>query len=457
MSESTRQSVLFDDLGGKPITAVFDAALQSSDGGALLLGGVDRQMRLTERLASCLSDGRDPEKIDHSFPEMLRQRVFSLAMGYADGNDASRLCADPVLKTLCEREAVSGHDLASQPTLSRFENAASGKDLVAMGRRLEDSTLAHLARTHRTPKLVTLDMDPTEDPTHGQQQFTFFNGYYDSWCYLPAFAFVSFDGDPEQYLVHARLRPGNAHSLRGAIPTIRRLVLALRRRFPRSRIRVRLDAGYASGRLLDVLELLGVEYLVAMQGNSILHRLSAPLTDAARRLHEEGDGQGDGRVFGEVLYRAGEWSCHRRVIVKAEVLTHPGREPKDNTRFVLTNIRRDPKAAYELYCGRGDVENRIKELHHHLEVDRTSCPRFLANQLRVLLTATAYILFQEMRRRLQGTELRRAQVGTLRLYLLKVAARVEETVRRIVFHMPRDYPWAALWRRVALSVGAVPT
>lgn len=453
MAKSTEQAVLFDDLAGKPITAVFDAASQSSDGGALLLGGVDRQMRLTERLASCLSDGRDPEKIDHSFPEMLRQRVFSLAMGYADGNDASRLCADPVLKTLCEREAVSGHDLASQPTLSRFENAASGKDLVAMGRRLEEATLAHLARTHRAPKLVTLDMDPTEDPTHGQQQFTFFNGYYDSWCYLPAFAFVSFDGDPEQYLVHARLRPGNATSLRGAIPTIRRLVLALRRRFPRSRIRVRLDAGYASGRLLDVLELLGVEYLVAMPGNAVLDRLAAPLVAEAHRLFP----QGDGRVFGEVRYQAKGWSCERRVIVKAEVLVHPGREPKENTRFVLTNVRHGPESAYGIYCGRGDVENRIKELHHHLEVDRTSCPRFLANHLRVLLTATAYVLFQEMRRRLQSTELHRAQVGTLRLYLLKVAARVEETVRRIVFHMPRDYPWAALWRRVALSVGAAPT
>ncbi len=453
MAKSTEQAVLFDDLAGKGITAVFDAASQSSDGGALLLGGVDRQMGLTKRLAGCLSDGRDPEKIDHSFPEMLRQRVFSLAMGYADGNDASRLSADPVLKTLCEREAVSGHDLASQPTLSRFENAASGKDLVAMGRRLEEATLAYLARSHRAPKLVTLDMDPTEDPTHGQQQFAFFNGYYDSWCYLPAFAFVSFDGDPEQYLVHARLRPGNAPSLRGAVPTIRRLVLALRRRFPRSRIRVRLDAGYASGHLLDVLELLGVEYLVAMQGNAVLDRLAAPLMAEARRLFP----QGEARVFGEVRYRAREWSRERRVVVKAEVLAHPGRDPKENTRFVLTNVRCGPEPAYDLYCGRGDVENRIKELHHHLEVDRTSCPRFLANHLRVLLTAAAYVLFQEMRRRLRGTELQRAQVGTLRLFLLKVAARVEESVRRVVFHMPRDYPWAALWRRVALSVGAVPT
>lgn len=453
MAKSTEQAVLFDDLAGKGITAVFDAASQSSDGGALLLGGVDRQMRLTERLAACLSDGRDPEKIDHSFPEMLRQRVFSLAMGYADGNDASRLHADPVLKTLCEREAISGHDLASQPTLSRFENAASGKDLVAMGRRLEESTLAHLARTHRAPKLVTLDMDPTEDPTHGQQQFAFFNGYYDSWCYLPAFAFVSFDGDPEQYLVHARLRPGNATSLRGAIPTIRRLVLALRRRFPRSRIRVRLDAGYASGRLLDVLELLGVEYLVAMAGNAVLDRLAAPMMAEARRLFP----QAEARVFGEARYQAKGWSRERRVVVKAEVLVHPGREPKENTRFVLTNVRRGPQAAYGIYCGRGDIENRIKELHHHLEVDRTSCPRFLANHLRVLLTAASYVLFQEMRRRLQGTELHRAQVGTLRLFLLKVAARVEESVRRVVFHMPRDYPWATLWRRVALTVGAVPT
>jgi hypothetical protein len=452
MAKSTRQAVLFDDRFAKPVTAVFDAESQSSDGGALLLGGIDRELGLTGRLAACLLDRRDPERSAHSVLDLVRQRVFSLAMGYADGNDAGRLAGDPVLKTLCDRGPASGEDLASQPTLSRFENAPSARDLVAAGLALEQRVTAHLARTHRRPQLVTLDMDTSEDPTHGQQQFSFFNGHYDSWCYVPAFAFLSFDGDPEQYLVHARLRPGNAPVIRGALPTLRRLVALVRRHFPRSRVRVRLDAGYASGRLFDALEEMGVEYLVSMQANAVLDRHAATLLEEARLRFPEGDG----RLFGDFFYAARDWSRRRRVVVKAEVVAHPGRSPKDNPRFLVTNVRNLPEAAYGLYCQRGDSENRLKELHNDLEVGRTSCPRFLANQLRVLLTATAFVLFQEMRRRLRGTELHRAQVGTLRLKLLKIAARVVESVRRVVLHMPRDFPWKLLWRRVALGVGAVP-
>lgn len=452
MAKSTRQAVLFDDQFLKPVTAVFDAESQSSDGGALLLGGIDRELGLTARIAACLLDRRDPERSAHSVPDMVRQRVFSLAMGYADGNDAGRLAADPVLKTLCDRGPASDADLASQPTLSRFENAPSARDLVAAGLTLEQHVVGQLARTHRRARLVTIDMDTTEDPTHGQQQFSFFNGHYGSWCYVPAFAFMSFDGDPEQYLVHARLRPGNAPVIRGAIPTLRRLVALVRQRFPRARIRVRLDAGYASGRLFDALEEWGVEYLVSMQGNAVLDRLAATLQEEARQRFP----QGEGRLFGGFYYAARGWSRRRRVVVKAEVVAHPGRAPKDNPRYLVTNVRHLPEAAYDLYCLRGDSENRLKELHNDLEVGRTSCSRFLANQLRVLLTATAYVLFQEMRRRLRGTELQRAQVGTLRLKLLKVAARMVESVRRVVLHLPRDFPWKLLWRRVALGVGAVP-
>lgn len=452
MSDSTAQAVLFDDCFDKPVAVKFDAESQSSDGGVLLVGAIDRAMGLTARLAACLVDRRDLGRSLHAVEDLVRQRVYSIALGYADGNDAGRVAADPALKTACGRGPVHGRDLASQPTISRFENAATARDLVFTGRAFERHTVAYLSRTHRRARVVTLDFDSSEDPTHGQQQFTFFNAYYGAWCYVPAFAFLSFDNDPEQYLVHARLRPGNSVALRGALPVLRRLVALVREHFPRARVRVRLDAGYASGHLFDVLEALGVEYLVAMPSNAVLERLGATLMDDARRLFPGGGG----RLFGDFYYKARDWSRQRRVVVKAEVVAHPGRAPRDNPRYVVTNVRQLPERAYAMYCGRGDAENRLKELHHDLEVGRTSSPSFRANQLRVLLTATAFALLQEMRRRLHATELRRAQVGTLRTRLLKIAARVVESVRRVVLHVPRDFPWASAWRRVARGLGAVP-
>ena len=209
MTDPTRQSVVFPEGFSKPIVSKFDQPSASSDGGGLLLGALDRGLGLTERLASALTDARDPSKIEHTYKELFRQRVFSIALGYPDGNDAAKLASDPVLKELCGRRAIRGAPLASQPTLSRFENAPSARELVRMGRDLESFVIArHQKRKGRKVRWVTIDLDPTDDPTYGQQPFTFFHGHYDTWCYLPLFGFLTFDDEPEQHLFHARLRPG---------------------------------------------------------------------------------------------------------------------------------------------------------------------------------------------------------------------------------------------------------
>jgi hypothetical protein len=258
-----------------------------------------------------------------------------------------------------------------------------------------------------------------------------------------------------QYLVAAVLRPGNSPAPRGAIGLLTRLLRRLRAAFPRAILRVRLDGGFASPEVLDFLDAEGVEYVVAMASNARLVKRSRRLMGRARRLSRV-SGKTE-HLYGETRYAAGTWKSKRRVIFKAEVVRHPGRAPKDNPRFVITNLPDPPEAVYQIYCGRGDMENRLKELHQGLALDRTSCQRFTANQLRVLLTAAAYILFQTLQAHTPGTACAGAQVSTLRERLLKLAAWVERSVRRIVLHLPTSYPWMTTWRQLALRIGATPT
>jgi hypothetical protein len=455
MAHPTAQRSLFEEGFSKPVVVQFDGEQSSSDGGALLLGAVDRRIGLTKVLGEALGDKRCAWRVEHGKQELLRQRVFSIAMGYADQNDSARVASDPLLKLVCGRSPSSAGSLASQPTLSRFETTRTGRELVALGRRLEGFVIERLRKTHRQAKRITIDLDSTEDPTHGQQPFAFFNGYYDSWCYLPMLGFLSVDDEPLQHLFHARLRPGTARDARGTPVLLRRTVLALRKAFRRARILVRLDAGFAAPAVFAMLDELRVDYLVAMGGNAILHRAAAEPLRIVRELAERFDGSL--ATWGETSYRSGGWDRDRRVIFKAEALVYPDRELKENQRFVVTNLRLAPKKAWDLYCQRGDVENRIKELHEGLEIDRTSCSSFLANHFRVLETAAAYVLFQELRVRLPKTDLARAQVGTLRARLIKIGVVVKESVRRIVLSFPASYPWKQHWLEAAHSVGALVT
>jgi hypothetical protein len=324
-----------------------------------------------------------------------------------------------------------------------------------MGHVLADTVIAHHRRRLKgRAERLTIDFDPTDDPTHGQQEFTFFNGHYDTWCYLPAVATVTFNDEAEQFAVAAVLRPGNAPASRGAIGLLRRLIRTLREAFPTATLRVRLDGGFATPKLFAFLEAEGVEYVVAMASNRRLEKRIRRLMGKARML-SKATGRTE-HLYGDTRYAARKWPHKRRIVMKAEVVRHPGRAPKNNPRFVVTNLPDDPQTVYEVYCQRGDMENRLKELHHGLEMDRTSCSRFWANQFRVLLTLTAYILFQELRRRAAGTVCADAQVTTLRERLLKLAVWVERTVRRIVLHLPAAFPWLRTWRHLACAVGARP-
>ena len=455
MSEdSTTQCLLFPGIFRKPVVARFDQREGSSDGGALLLKAADRGYGLVGGFSACLRDGRQAGKVDHSLRELVAQRVFSIACGYPDANDSARLSGDPIYKLLLDRDPDQGRDLASQPTLSRFENRVGVKELYRLGEFLADSVIRrHAQRLRHRAHRVTIDLDPTDDPTHGAQQLSFFNGHYDTWCYLPVMGFVSFNDEAEQYLCAAVLRPGNVTAAVGAVAMLRRLVGMIRLHLPGVRIRVRLDGGFAHPAVLEFLDAQSkLEYVVAMARNAVLKRIAETGMRRARQLSRRSEKTE--HIYGEVRYAARTWPCQRRVIIKAEVVHAVGKDPRDNPRFVITNMKQSPQWIYEhVYCQRGDIENRIKELHD-LAIDRTSCTSFWANQFRVLLTAAAYVLMQELRFRAAGTACARAQVAMLRERLLKLGARVLVSVRRVVVHLPASLPFLPDFRRVALALGA---
>jgi hypothetical protein len=453
---TTTDCLLFPDIFDRPVVAKFDQRQGSSDGGAVLLKAADQRLGLTSALAACLKEERQSGKICHEIEELLTQRVMGIALGYEDANDAARLAADPVHKLLVGRDPIQGEDLASQPTLSRFENTPDRKELLRMSEALADCVIErHRKRLHGRARRITIDLDPTDDPTHGAQQLTFFNTHYDSYCYLPVVGFLTFNDETEQYLVAAVLRAGNVSGSCGAIGILRRLLRRLDAAFPGVTFRVRLDGGFAAPEVLEFLDgQPRVDYVVNLASNAVLDRLVEPAMRTARRLSKE-SGETE-HVYGEFRYKTKKtWKYERRILYKAEVVRHPHRDPKDNPRFVVTNMKQSPQWLYEeVYCQRGDLENRIKELHYGMEIGRTSCTSFWANQFRVLMTAAAYVLMQELRLRLARTDCARAQVSTLREHFLKLGVQVIVSVRRIVLHLPQAFPYSDHFHRLALSLGA---
>jgi Transposase DDE domain group 1 len=448
------ECLLFPEIFGKPVVLEFDQRQGSSDGGGVLLKAAEARYGLIAGMSGCLLDARQAGKVDHSLRDLFAQRVFTIACGYADANDSARLAADPLHKMLLDRDPVTGVDMASQPTLSRFENAVGPRQLYHMGALLAESVIErHAQRLHHHARLVTIDLDPTDDPTHGAQQLSFFNSHYDNACYLPMMGFVTFNDEADQYLCAAVLRPGNVTAAAGAVGILRRLMALIRSSFSKVRIRVRLDGGFANPELMAFLDAqAGVEYVVAMASNAVLNRKAEEAMEVARLL--AGLTDQTEHVYDEVRYAAGSWKEERRVIIKAEVVRADHKEPKDNPRFVITNMKQTSQWLYEeVYCQRGEIENRIKELHA-MQIDRTSCTRFWANQFRVLLTAAAYVLMQELRLSAAATDCARAQVWTLRERFLKLGARLMLSVRRIVVHLPQSFPFLATFRHMALNLGA---
>jgi len=453
MVAETKQRVMFENLTDKPVCVEFTAPDQTSDAGVLLLEAVDRKLGMSKRLAEAMHDPRQQSKVRHPLRELLQERILGIACGYPDANDAARLSRDPAMRLACERRDA---ELASQPTLSRLENAATRTDLLRMAYALTDCVLDREARKRRGRKVrrITIDMDPTEDSTHGKQQLIWYNAFYDSWCYLPMVTSVQFGDEPEHYAVAPLLRPGSAGASVAATAILKRLVARLRARFPKARLLVRMDGGFATPEVFDWLEANRLLYVVNIAKNSVLKDLAEPWMEIVRP-RAEASGATE-TVYGEARYRAGTWERERRVVIKGEVVFLAGRGLRDNPRFLVTNLPWTPRNAYAFYAKRGDAENRIKELKNDLRFDLTSCPRFMANQFREILTVAAYALYQQLRHEARGTACARAQVGTLRERLVKVGATVIESVRRILLEAPRAYPWLTTWRAVAFRLGASP-
>jgi len=436
----------FDFHPKRTLHTTFDAPETSSDGGVLLLRQLDEQLGLCTKLAAWIPDARDPRRVHHSRLEQLRQRVLQIALGYEDQNDADGLRRDPLWRTVCDRLPTDQEALSSQSSLSRFEHALNARAVIGMQRALEDDYVASLPAD---TTVVILDIDGTDDPTHGQQPLSFFHGHYDQWMYFPL---LVFDGDGR--LASVRLRPGNAGNNKYATALVTRLIRKVKRRFPLATLVLRGDSGFCNPRLLDALEELDrelgdVHYVLGLEKNPrLLAMVEGPMALAEAKFQTRG---GAARCFDTFAYRTRSWSRERLVIVKAE---HLDKGP--NPRSLVTTIDHVPPAmVYEqAYCARGDAENRIKDFKRALSADRLSDTTYVANAFRLLLHAIAYRLLDALRRKLHlvAPALGRAQFDTLRLRLLKVAARVKQTVRRIWVQLPRAFDLASVFITLAQSM-----
>jgi len=403
---------------------------------------VDRRIGLIDAINGCIPDPRNQEMIIHDQQTLLAQRIFGIALGYEDLNDHQTLRDDPLFQAVTERGIDQDVPLASPSTLCRLENRITRKSLFAMAKVFVEQFVA----SHRKPpKELILDFDATDDRIHGGQEGRFFHGYYDHYCFLPLYVFC---GDQ---LLAAYLRPSNIDPSKHTRAILKLLAERFRRIWPEIRIIVRADSGFCRWKLMRWCDRHDVYYILGLPRNAVLERLAEPyVVQAKRHFDETHDKQ---RLFADVSYAAETWDRERRILVKAEHL-----KQGPNTRFVVTNLPGDPQDLYDnLYCQRGEMENRIKEQQLGLFADRTSCHDFVANQFRLLLSATAYVLMETLRRTaLKDTELQHAQVGTIRLKLLKIGARVKTSVRRIVLHLATGFPLQDLFRRLAERLTACP-
>jgi len=434
MTDCNRQPLTFSSLGSKSVIADFLGGRLTSDAGALLLREVGRKTGLFQAIAAAIPDPRNPVFVIHDQQSMIAQRVVAIALGYEDLNDHQTLRADPALQLAAGRVPDQDLPLASPPTLCRLENRIGRTALIRTSEVLLDQFIAAHAQP---PEHLILDFDATDDPVHGRQEGRFFHGYYDQYCFLPLYVFC---GDE---LLAAYLRPSKIDASKHSRALLKLLVQRLRQAWPEVRITIRADSGFCRWRLMRWCDSHGIGYVLGLARNPALERLAADgMSRASRQFQATGQPQ---RIFGSFAYAAASWDRQRRVIVKAE---HTAQGP--NPRFIVVNVPGDPRELYEdVYCQRGEMENRIKEQQLDLFADRTSCHRFLANQFRLLLSSVAYVLVQALRRMaLRGTDLEQAQVGTIRLKLLRVAARVVVSARRVVFHLATSYPWAARFRVV---------
>jgi Transposase DDE domain group 1 len=420
-------TIEFARLGRRVVEGRFDGGSMTSDGGVMLLGEVDRKLGLLEAAARCIADPRSPLLIKHGVRDMLRQRVYGLALGWEDLNDHGALRCDVAVQTAVGVD----REVASAPTLCRLEKWADRATAVRLHRLLIEQFIASFKSA---PKELVLDFDATDNPLHGQQEQRFFHGYYDSYCYLPLYVFCG------QQLLCAYLRPSRIDAAQHCAAILKLLVRRLRQAWPDVRIIFRGDSGFCRQRVINWCERSGVHYIIGLARNP---RLEAQVEFAQLALQDDYERTGHKqRLIDEFSYAAQSWPRERRVITRLE-----WGEQGHNPRFIVTNLQGDAGALYDdLYCQRGEAENRIKEAQVGLFATRTSCHVFAANQLRMLLAALGYVLIERLRAlALQGTALASAQVDTLRIKLLKVAAVITRNTRRIRLYLASSWPSAPIF------------
>ena len=462
-TECTPDPLRFQEVGGRAVLARFDGGALTSDGGAVLLREVERATGVLRRFAGCFTDYRDPARVTHPVGALVRQRVYALALGYEDLNDHDALRHDPLLAVLAEADDLTA-PLAGKSTLNRLELSAA---TVGGDERYKKITVDHAAvdrllvelfvEAHAAPpREIVLDLDATDDPVHGAQEGRFFHGYYGHYCYLPLYIFAG------EHLLLARLRRADQDASAGSVDELARIVAQLRATWPAVAITVRADSGFCREALMQWCETHGVDYVLGLARNA---RLTALIAADLVAVETESVAAGlPVRRFAELTYATlDSWSRARRVVAKAEYLPTAGAsgEGKANPRFVVTSLPMDALAAralYEdLYCARGEMENRIKEQQLMLFADRTSAATMRANQLRLYCSSLAYVLLHALRRlALAGTALAHAQCQTIRLTLLKIGARVRLTVRNVWLALATGCPHAALFARVHATLVALP-
>lgn len=404
----------------------------SSDAGILLARQAEEKEQICQGLADCLEEWRDPTKIIHSLPQLISQRVYQLVGGYEDANDSNYLRHDPIYKIACQRLPLANQELlASQPTITRLENHVSKAEVSKMRRRMLDGFIASY---QQSPQEIILDIDAWADPTHGQQQLSCFHGYYGQHMYFPVLINEATTGYP----LVLQLRAGNMHSGKGVAGILRWLFWRLKKAFPGVKIMLRADAGFSLPEILRGCERSQVVYAIGFASNAVIQRKMSDLLERARLQFVQT--QQKARLFDDVYYAAGTWDSPRRLVMKAEWLAKGA-----NPRCVITNSDLAPQLLYDqFYVQRGsDSEHRIKELKLGIQADRLSCQSFIANQFRLLLSQAAYILMLRIRQAAEGTEFAKAQVERLRSMLIKGAARVRVSARRVLVELASYNPYAS--------------
>lgn len=452
MTECIQSGFGFAACGKREVVAGFDGGTISSDGGSLVLRQTDQKLNLLKRFAECFLDGRQQNKVDHSVSEMISQRVYGLTLGYEDLNDHDQLRKDPLFGVLAGRENLE-RPLAGKSTLNRLELSTEEPNRykkIILRTEAADRLLGRvfLESYAKAPEQIVLDVDATDLPLHGQQEKRFFHGYYGGYCYLPLYIFCG------EQLLCARLRQSSSEAAAGTLEEIKPIVAQIRTAWPEVKILIRGDSGFCRNELMNWCESNGVKYVFGLARNQRLRKIIGAQMHQALLLWQETETPA--RVFTEFQYQTrkrknGGWDRERRVIAKAEHI-----HGKENPRFVVTSLTAEEwtaQALYEdLYCARGEMENRIKE-QFSLFADWVSAETMRANQLRLYMSAMAYVLMCGLRRLgLSTTELAKAQVSTIRTKLLKIGAQVRVTVRKVWIAMASSYPWQKLFQQVCLNL-----